>query len=78
MWLLFYGDPVTQLFEIARRNLFICGNPRFDLNQVAFRLTGLHQSLFGTTIFDHVNTADSRLSDNSSSRNQHRRLSTLL
>jgi hypothetical protein len=66
------------LFEVARGDLFVCGESRSDLDQVAFSLARLHESLFGVAVFDHVDTTDSRIRRNSTRRHKHRRLSTLL
>ena len=43
---LFHSYAITQLFKIARRNLLIRSDTGFDLDQVAFCLTRLHQTLF--------------------------------
>src|SRR6185503_6184553 len=48
--LLFHPYPVTQLLDVARRHLFICGDARPDLNQVAFCLAGLHHPLLSVSI----------------------------
>src|SRR5215211_1351641 len=78
LWLLFYGDPVAQLFEVARCDLLIRGESGFDLDQVAFRLARLYESLFCVTVVDHVDTADSRFRRNCTPRYKHCRLGALL
>src|ERR1700752_4952935 len=77
-FLLFYGDAVTQLFEVARGDEFIGGDSASYLDQVAVCLPHLHKSLFRVTVFDYIHTTDAGFVDNGSSRNQHCRLSTLL
>src|SRR6185369_9778862 len=76
--LLFHPYPITQLLDVARRHLFICGNARPDLNQVAFCLTGLHHPLLSVSILDNVQTTHARFCHDGTSGNEHSRLSALL
>ena len=58
--LLLHRGAIAQSFEAAGGHLLVSRNTIFHLNEIAFGLAGLDQTLFGVAILNHEHATDAR------------------